>query len=47
MTHLYPALWVALGFGIYHMIGTYSVAKRKLFSGGDIDAPMLLLLKKK
>jgi hypothetical protein len=37
MTHLYPLFWYGLGFLTYHYVGVYSKAKRKLFSGGEID----------
>jgi hypothetical protein len=37
METYYPMIWWALGFLTYHYVGVYSRAKRKLFSGGEID----------
>lgn len=45
MSAYYPLVWALLGAGIYHMIGKYGVARKRLFEGGEIDLTKLSRLK--
>ena len=37
MEAYYPLFWYGLGVLTYHYVGVYGKAKRKFYSGGEID----------